>query len=134
MKDTVKKSFLLGLGAASLTKSQAEKIIKGLVRKNAVTISEGKGMLKRIKKHATNEGKRIKKFAQQEANRVAKERGVGEKEKGEKGKKKRKEIKIPKLYSKNCIRHQAYSEIDGIMRKIESIPNPPNHGIIAQSF
>lgn len=76
MKSIIKKSFLLGLGAASLTKIQAEKIIKGLVRKNAVTISEGKGMLKRIKKHATNEGKRIKKFAQQEANRVAKELGV----------------------------------------------------------
>ena len=76
MKDVVKKSFLLGLGAVSLSKNQAEKIIKGLIKKNAVTISEGKGMLNRIKKHALNEGIRVKKFAQQEANRVAKELGV----------------------------------------------------------
>ena len=76
MKDVVKKSFLLGLGAASITKEQAEKMVTELVKKNAVSIKEGKGMLKRVKKHAYNESKRVSKFAQQEARRIAKELGV----------------------------------------------------------
>jgi len=39
MKDVIKKSFLLGLGAASMTKNQAEKIVKELVKKNRCIIS-----------------------------------------------------------------------------------------------
>jgi len=76
MKDVIKKSFLLGLGAASMTKNQAEKIVKELVKKNAVTIKDGKGMLNKIKNHARNEGRRVSKFAQQEVKRVANELGL----------------------------------------------------------
>jgi len=38
MKEIIRKTFLLGLGAASMTKDQAEKVVKDLVKKNAVTI------------------------------------------------------------------------------------------------
>jgi|TARA_B100001964_G_scaffold245555_1_gene333368 polyhydroxyalkanoate synthesis regulator phasin len=71
MKDIIKKSFLLGLGAATLTKNQTEKIVKELVKKNAVTVKEGKDMVNKVKKAAKNESNRIKKFAGQEAKRVA---------------------------------------------------------------
>lgn len=70
MKEIIKKTFLLGLGAATLTKNQAEKIVKGLVKKNAVTVKEGRDMMKKIKKAAKSEGNRIRKFAGQEAKRV----------------------------------------------------------------
>ena len=79
MKGIVKKSFLLGLGAASLTKKQAEKAIKGLVRKNAVTIKESREMLKKVSKVADAERKRISRFAQQEASRIAFQMGVASK-------------------------------------------------------
>lgn len=71
MKEIIKKSFLLGLGAASLTKGQADKIVKGLVKKNAITTKEGLEMLKRVRKEAKNESNRVKKFARQEATRIA---------------------------------------------------------------
>jgi polyhydroxyalkanoate synthesis regulator phasin len=70
MKEMIKKSFLLGLGAVTLTKNQAEKLVKELVKKNAVTSKEGKALLVKAKNAAKNEAKRIKKFAQQEAKRV----------------------------------------------------------------
>lgn len=75
MKDIIKKSFLLGLGVASMTSKQAEKAVKGLVKKNAVTINEGRQMLGKVRKHAERESKRVSRFAQQEAKRVAKELG-----------------------------------------------------------
>ena len=79
MKEIVKKSFLLGLGAATLTKEQAEKTIRDLVRKNAVTLKESRGILKKIGKAADAERKRISKFAQQEAARISSQMGVASK-------------------------------------------------------
>jgi len=76
MKELIKKSFLLGLGAATLTKNQAEKMIKGLVKKNAVTAKEGKDMLKKLKNEALNESNRIKNLAEKEAKRVAGKLGI----------------------------------------------------------
>jgi len=76
MKELVKKSFLLGLGAASLTKSQAEKIVKELVKKNAVSIMESKAMLKRMAAQANKERLRVQNFAQKEAKRLAKDLSV----------------------------------------------------------
>ena len=75
MKDIIKKTFLLGLGAASITKNQAEKMVKELVKRNAVTVKEGKELIRKVKKHATNESKRVRKFAEQEVKRIAKEFG-----------------------------------------------------------
>ena len=76
MKEIVKKSFLLGLGAATLTKKQVDKIIKDLVRKNAVTLKESRDIIKKMGKAADSERKRISKFAQQEASRVVSQMGV----------------------------------------------------------
>ena len=70
MKEIIKKTFLRGLGAASLTKNQAEKTIKELVKRNSVTIKEGKAMLGKIKKAANSERIRVQKFAEQEVRRI----------------------------------------------------------------
>ena len=72
MKDLVKKSFLLGLGAASMTKAQADKIIKELMKRNKVTVKEGRQFLGKISKVAEQEQKRIVNFAAQEIQRIAK--------------------------------------------------------------
>jgi len=87
MRDIIKKTFLLGLGAASLTKSQAEKIVNELVKRNAVTIKEGRDMIKRVGKEAFNEGNKIKKLAEKEAKKMARNLGITSKGSIEKVKK-----------------------------------------------
>ena len=79
MKDIIKKSFLLGLGAATLTKNQAEKIVKELVKRNAVTVKEGRDMLQKVKKLAESEGSRVRTLAENEAKRVAGKLGIASK-------------------------------------------------------
>ena len=87
MRDIVKKSFLLGLGAASIAKKKAEKTVMELVKKKAISKKDGQQMLNTIKKHAANEGKRIARFAEQEANRIAVQLAVISKNKAQKTKK-----------------------------------------------
>ena len=79
MKEIIKKSFLLGLGAATLSKRQAEKTIKELIKRNAVTVKEGRDMMKRVKNVALGESKRIKMLAGQEAKRVSGKLGIASK-------------------------------------------------------
>jgi len=92
MKDIIKKSFLLGLGAASITKAKAEIMVKELIKRNAVTIKEGREMLRNIKKEGDNERKRVQKFAEGEAKRIAGKLGVMPKNKIEKIRKRLKYI------------------------------------------
>ena len=87
MRDIVKKSFLLGLGAASIAKRKAEQAVSELVQKKAISRKDGQQMLNAIAKHAASEGKRIARFAEQEAGRIAKELGVASKSKAQKAKK-----------------------------------------------
>lgn len=76
MKGIIKRSFLLGLGAATIAKNQAEKVVKQLVKRNAVTVREGRDMLNKVKKAALNESSRIRKLAEKETKRVAGKLGV----------------------------------------------------------
>lgn len=92
MKEIVKKSFLLGLGAISMTKEQAEKIVKDLVRKNAVTVKESRDILRKIGKAADAERKRISKFAGEEAARISSQMDVVSKAQLSKVKKRLKSI------------------------------------------
>src|SRR3989338_2283844 len=87
MKDIVKKSFLLGLGAASIAKKKAEKVVVELVKKRAISKKDGQQILNVIKNHAADEGKRIARFAEQEASRIAKQLGIASKSKAQKAKK-----------------------------------------------
>lgn len=79
MRELVKRGLLLGLGAASITKVQAEKIVKELMRKNKVNVKEGRQLLGRISRAARQEQKRIANFAAQEIQRVAKAVGTAPK-------------------------------------------------------
>ena len=92
MKDIIKKSFLLGLGAATLTKNQAEKIVRGLVKNRAITVNEGREMLKKVKKVANSEGSRVRKLTENEAKRVAGKLGIASKAQIAKAKKRLRSI------------------------------------------
>ncbi len=70
MKGIIKKAFLLGLGAATLTKAAAEKQLKALVKKKVVSSKDGKDMLGKILKEADKERKRIQEFATAEIKRI----------------------------------------------------------------
>ncbi len=70
MKGLIKKAFLIGLGAASLTKAQAEKKIKGLVKKGALNTKDGRDMLRKVLAEANKERKRIQQFGKAEVGRV----------------------------------------------------------------
>jgi len=76
LKDIIKKSFLLGLGAASLTKNQAQKIVKELISRNAISIKEGRDLMKKVKNEALNETSRVRKLVETEAKRVAGNLGI----------------------------------------------------------
>ena len=84
MREIVKKSFLLGLGAATITKREAEKVVSQLVKRNAISVNQGKEMLKKVKKHVENESKRLGKYAEMEAKRLSKEWGMVSKDKVQK--------------------------------------------------
>ena len=87
MKEAVKKSFLLGLGAASITKKEAEKIIGNLVRRDSISIKHGREMLKKIKKHAEGESRRMRQLMEREAKKFTSEVKIVSKDKMEKIKK-----------------------------------------------
>jgi polyhydroxyalkanoate synthesis regulator phasin len=70
MKQLIKKAFLLGLGAASLTKAQAEKRIKALVKKGAISTKDGREMLRKALVEANKERKRIQEFSKAEVKRI----------------------------------------------------------------
>lgn len=59
MKDLVKKSLLVGLGAASLTKSKAEKVIRGFVKKKAITAKDAKAVLNAVLKEAEKQRRKL---------------------------------------------------------------------------
>ena len=70
MKEIIKKAFLLGLGVASLTKAQAEKRIKALVKKGAVSTKDSRAILRKVLAEANKERKRIQEFSKAEIKRV----------------------------------------------------------------
>ena len=74
MRDAIKKGFLLGLGAASLTKKKADKVINSLAKRGAITKKEGQilvnGFLKEAKKQRKIIENKILREAEKEIKRV----------------------------------------------------------------
>ena len=69
MKKLLRKSFLIGLGVASLTKKRAEKSVKKLIKKGLITKKDGDGLIRKMLVEANNERKRIEKFMAAEIKR-----------------------------------------------------------------
>jgi len=62
IKGFIKESFLIGLGAASLTKKKAETLAKSLVKKGILSRKDGAALARKILTEANNERKRIENF------------------------------------------------------------------------
>ena len=76
MKDILRKGLLLGLGAASLTKKKTEKIVKGLVKKGAVSSKESVVLARRILAEAKQQEAKLRKIGEAEAKRALKKIGI----------------------------------------------------------
>lgn len=72
MKEIIKKCFLLGLGAASITKAKAEKIVRELAKKGAVNKKDSRQLVRRVLEMANKERIRVQGLAKKEANRIIK--------------------------------------------------------------
>jgi polyhydroxyalkanoate synthesis regulator phasin len=71
-KDLLRKGFLLGLGAASLTSKKVNETIKGLKKKGKLNSAEGEELVKKFIKEADSERKRVEKFILGEVKRYTK--------------------------------------------------------------
>ena len=72
IKGFIKESFLIGLGAASLTKKKAETLAKSLVKKGILSRKDGADLARKILTEANNERKRIENFVKTEIKRELK--------------------------------------------------------------
>ena len=66
MKTIIKKSFLLGIGAVSLTRKKAEKVVKAAVKKGAITASEGNKLIGSMVRLANTYRKKLEKAGEAE--------------------------------------------------------------------
>ncbi len=69
MLKTLRGVFSLGLKAAKLTKRQAEKHLKPLVRRKLISNNDARKLIRSMLKEAKEEGARVKDFVKQEAKR-----------------------------------------------------------------
>ena len=72
MLKTVRKAFLLGLGAAALTKDRAEKFTKELVKQGDISSKEGRALVKRMMKDAEIHRKRMQPIIEKETKATVK--------------------------------------------------------------
>lgn len=60
MKELIKKSILVGFGVASLAKSRAEKLVKQLVRKKALTGKDAQAIINAVVREAARQDRRLR--------------------------------------------------------------------------
>lgn len=73
MKDAIKELFLLGVGAASLTRKKAEKTLKVFVKKGVINKKQAREVLTRIMKETTKVRRVLRKEGEQEMKRMKRE-------------------------------------------------------------
>lgn len=62
MKNLIRKSILIGFGAASLTKSRAEKLVRQFVKKKAITSKDANAIINAVIKEIVKQNKRLQQF------------------------------------------------------------------------
>lgn len=62
MRELIKKSILLGLGAASLTKEKIDKLAAELVKRKAITTKEGKWLAKEVLREIAKSKERVRRL------------------------------------------------------------------------
>lgn len=67
MRHLIKKSILLGIGAASLTKEKIDKLVGEFVKKRAITTKDGKWVARKILREIAKNKRRLEKLAKMQA-------------------------------------------------------------------
>ena len=72
MSNLIEKSFLLGLGALSMTKSSAEKFINDAIKQSQITPEEGQSLANTLEE----EGSKVRKNLEDTVTDIIKSRGA----------------------------------------------------------
>ncbi|MBI2653662.1 hypothetical protein HYX02_02510 [Candidatus Woesearchaeota archaeon] len=67
MRHLIKKSILLGLGVASLTKERIDKLVAEFVRRKVITTKDGKWVARKVLGEIAKNKKRLEKLAKLQA-------------------------------------------------------------------
>lgn len=67
MRHLIKKSILLGIGAASLTKVKIDKLVGEFVKKRVITTKDGKWVARKVLSEIAKSKKRLEKLAKLQA-------------------------------------------------------------------
>ena len=70
MEDSIKKAYLLGLGAAALAVETTDKLVKDLVKKGKLDSTEGKTLVKKVLAESRKESARLQKILDQKIKRT----------------------------------------------------------------
>ena len=62
MRNLIKKSLLMGIGAASLTKEKVGKLLDEFVKKRAITTKDGKWLANQVLKEISKNAEKIEKL------------------------------------------------------------------------
>lgn len=79
MKELIRKSMLLGLGAASLTKEKIDELIAEFVKRRAITTKDGKWLARQILEELGRNKKRLEKLSRIQAEILKRKAGKIEK-------------------------------------------------------
>lgn len=72
MKKTIKKAFMLGVGAISLTTKTAEKILNDVLKKSKISKKESEKLVKSMISETNKQTKKIQKYVEKEVNKQLK--------------------------------------------------------------
>ncbi|MBS3097369.1 hypothetical protein J4209_01090 [Candidatus Woesearchaeota archaeon] len=72
MDEAIRKAFLIGLGAASLSKKKAEKALRELIKKGVVSRKEGEALVRKILADAKTHRERLENVVITEVNKQLK--------------------------------------------------------------
>lgn len=75
MKGIIRKSFLLGIGAASLTRKKAQKVVRALAKKGSLKASDTNKIVSAILKDANSYRKRLEAAGEAEVKKQLKNVG-----------------------------------------------------------
>ncbi|MBW2971334.1 hypothetical protein KY320_04200 [Candidatus Woesearchaeota archaeon] len=75
MKKALREMFLLGVGAAALTKKQADKVVNGLVKQGKLSKKEGEKLVSSIMKESESHRKQLKSTVEKHSKEFVKKFG-----------------------------------------------------------
>lgn len=73
MRELIKKSILIGLGAASLTKEKIDNVVAEFIRRKIITTKDGRWLVKQVLKELAKNKERLDKLTRLEGQLLGKE-------------------------------------------------------------